>query len=171
VPEELLDLHLTGRELSLLYLLAANAGQVVRREAIRDMCWIAEVLPDNRLVEQVIWNLRAKGIPAEVQDGVFEAYDTTKGEQGTGLGLALVRGVVQRHGGLIAIKSTVGRSTTFRIALPAQAGVEAAPRVELAHSTSAVRPLRLGQPAPAATLHQYDGHPSRRGGCELVHSR
>jgi len=64
------------------------------------------------------------GIPHELQRRVFEPYFTTKGsEQGTGLGLAQVLGIVQDHGGQIALHSdTTG--TTFTILLPA---IEAQP--------------------------------------------
>lgn len=48
----------------------------------------------------------------------LEPFFTTKGERGTGLGLAMVYGVVQRHGADIEIESAVGRGTTVRIALP-----------------------------------------------------
>jgi len=48
----------------------------------------------------------------------LEPFFTTKGERGTGLGLAMVYGVVQRHGADIEIESIVGHGTTVRIVLP-----------------------------------------------------
>jgi signal transduction histidine kinase/ActR/RegA family two-component response regulator len=66
------------------------------------------------------------GMPPEVQARVFEPFFSTKGEKGTGLGLAMVYGVVEQHGGRITLESEVGRGTTFRIALPAASLVAAA---------------------------------------------
>jgi two-component system NtrC family sensor kinase len=49
---------------------------------------------------------------------LFEPFVTSKEEGSVGLGLAVVYGIVQRHGGTIAVDSAVGRGTTFRIELP-----------------------------------------------------
>ncbi|HYQ60454.1 MAG TPA: ATP-binding protein [Desulfatiglandales bacterium] len=61
------------------------------------------------------------GIPAEDMDKVFEPFFTTKEVgQGTGLGLPVSLGIVQRHGGTITVKSEVGKGSTFTIWLPAE---------------------------------------------------
>jgi CheY-like chemotaxis protein len=58
-----------------------------------------------------------QGIPPDVRNRIFEPFFTTK-DRGTGLGLSVVYGVVQNHGGFINLESTVGRGTTFTIYLP-----------------------------------------------------
>jgi CheY-like chemotaxis protein/anti-sigma regulatory factor (Ser/Thr protein kinase) len=55
----------------------------------------------------------------------LEPFFTTKGDRGTGLGLAMVYGMVQRHGGSVEIDSAPGRGTTVRLVFP-QAGAPAA---------------------------------------------
>lgn len=60
------------------------------------------------------------GMPPEVQARVFEPYFTTKPEsRGTGLGLAVVQGVVRAAGGHAVVESTIGQGSTFWIFLPA----------------------------------------------------
>ena len=61
------------------------------------------------------------GIPVQNSRRIFEPFFTTKEEKGTGLGLALTKRIVERHGGRIWMRSSIrpGKSgTTFRISLP-----------------------------------------------------
>ena len=59
------------------------------------------------------------GMAGEVRERCLEPFFTTKGDHGTGLGLAMVFGIVKRHQGTLEIDSEAGRGTTFRILLPA----------------------------------------------------
>ena len=61
------------------------------------------------------------GIPADILPQIFEPFFTTKPkDQGTGLGLATVYGIVQQHAGWIEVESEVNVGTTFRVMIPAQ---------------------------------------------------
>ena len=72
------------------------------------------------------------GIPPEVLPQIFDPFFSTKEtENGVGLGLAVVYGIVQRHGGQISVESKVGQGTVFHLRLPRQA-----------------KPSEAGRPAP-----------------------
>jgi signal transduction histidine kinase len=58
------------------------------------------------------------GIPPELQASMFEPFVSTKGEKGTGLGLWIVKGVVENHNGRVKVRSTLGRGTVFRLLFP-----------------------------------------------------
>ncbi|MDP6086387.1 MAG: PAS domain S-box protein [Nitrospinota bacterium] len=61
-------------------------------------------------------------IPPEIRERVFEPFFTSKGEQGTGLGLSMVYGIVERHGGSLEIESPPGEGTILRLTFPVAVG-------------------------------------------------
>jgi two-component system NtrC family sensor kinase len=62
------------------------------------------------------------GIAPDVLPQIFEPFVTTKENgHGVGLGLAISRGIMERHKGRIEVESELGRGTTFTVTLPAQA--------------------------------------------------
>jgi len=82
------------------------------------------------------------GIPPEVLARMWEPFYTTKpADKGTGLGLSTVRGIIERHSGLITVQTEVGHGTTFRAYLP---------------------------PAEGATVAEADAAQAPRGNGELV---
>lgn len=62
------------------------------------------------------------GLPAEVEERLFQSFVTSGKATGTGLGLAIVKKIVEDHGGLVAARSS-SRGTTFTMRLPQPAGV------------------------------------------------
>lgn len=62
------------------------------------------------------------GMDEETRRRCLEPFFTTKGERGTGLGLATVYGVMERHEGTIEIRSRLGAGTTIRLIFPVRQG-------------------------------------------------
>jgi signal transduction histidine kinase len=59
------------------------------------------------------------GIPEDIMERIFEPFFTTKSAgEGSGLGLDIVRGIIEKHGGRIEIDTKVGKGTTFTVYLP-----------------------------------------------------
>ena len=83
------------------------------------------------------------GMSDEVMSRIFDPFFSTKPvNEGTGLGLAVVHGIVTDHGGTIDVESRVGQGTTFRVWLPAAANRTAEPAtVSLAPSRGTERIL------------------------------
>jgi signal transduction histidine kinase len=58
------------------------------------------------------------GIPPEIRKTMFEPFVSSKGERGTGLGLWIVKGIVEGHSGRILVRSSMGRGTIFKVVFP-----------------------------------------------------
>jgi len=59
-----------------------------------------------------------RGMDRNIQETCFRPFVTTKGSHGSGLGLSIVFGVVQRHGGEVSISTKEGKGTTVRVLIP-----------------------------------------------------
>jgi signal transduction histidine kinase/CheY-like chemotaxis protein len=77
------------------------------------------------------------GMDEDTQRRCMEPFFTTKGERGTGLGLAMVYGTMQRHGSAIQIDSALGKGTSFRFSFP----------VPSAHAIEVARASQIEVPA------------------------
>lgn len=87
---------------------AMPAGGVLRIETGREGPWLRLAVCDT-----------GAGIAPEVLPRIFDPFFTTKDvDQGTGLGLSVVHGIVTGHGGMIAVDSTVGQGTRVTVHLP-----------------------------------------------------
>jgi signal transduction histidine kinase len=81
---------------------------------IRVVCRYA---PDERAaIIEVIDN--GRGVAPTMMKHMFELFHSTKGNRGTGLGLAVAKKIVDEHDGVITVSSTEGQGTTFTIRLP-----------------------------------------------------
>ena len=82
------------------------------------------------------------GIPEAAQRRIFDPFFSTKGEGGSGLGLAMAYSIVKRHGGEIEVESRPGEGTTFTLIFAdATAVVPVAPRAERRAAQRAARVL------------------------------
>ncbi len=90
------------------------------------------------------------GMPPQVQAKIFEPFYTTKGERGSGLGLAVVFGVVERHKGQISVRSAPNEGSTFRLEFPAAE----------THSETHEVPPREPYAAPALDILAVDDEPA-----------
>jgi PAS domain S-box-containing protein len=83
------------------------------------------------------------GMDEQTRERCLEPFFTTKGQQGTGLGLAMVYGAMQRHDGNVEIDSAPGRGTTMRLRFPLPRATAEPSMAPAAVALSAPRRLKL----------------------------
>ncbi len=104
------------------------------------------------------------GMTESVRQRCLEPFFSTKGERGTGLGLSMVHGIIERHRGQLEIQSAVGKGTAFiiRIPLAETAPIKEASAELAAHSRPALNVLIVDdEPRVLEVLSMHlrcDGH-------------
>lgn len=112
--EEPLQVRLDPRKMErVIYNLAGNARDAMPAGGLFEIRAFRE---DNEVV--LHFRDTGGGIPAEIQERIFEAFFTHGKEHGTGLGLAICRRIVEAHGGRMCLLETSTAGTTFEIRLP-----------------------------------------------------
>jgi CheY-like chemotaxis protein len=117
-----------------------------------------DALPDGGVIrlrtraegdKQVIVEIEDNGVgmTETTRSRCLEPFYTTKGERGTGLGLAMVFGMLQRHGGELEIDTTLGKGTTMRLVFP------------FAPTGATLRDQRLTPPPPPLRILLVDDDP------------
>jgi two-component system sensor kinase FixL len=81
--------------------------QVLVRNFVNAEGWVQVAISDT-----------GPGMAEELKTQVFEAFVTTKGKQGMGIGLSLCRSIIEAHGGRLWVESEVGQGATFAFTLP-----------------------------------------------------
>jgi signal transduction histidine kinase len=81
--------------------------QVLVRNFVNAEGWVQVAISDT-----------GPGMEEELKARVFEAFVTTKGKQGMGIGLSLCRSIIEAHGGRLWVESEVGQGATFAFTLP-----------------------------------------------------
>ncbi|HEX4645008.1 MAG TPA: ATP-binding protein [Verrucomicrobiae bacterium] len=99
---------------------------------------------EGRTLSHVVVDITDTGIgmSEETRKRCLEPFFSTKGKRGTGLGLAMVYGVMQRHEGGVEIQSAPGQGTTFRLIFPVRDQLRANVEEEK-ETTTPVAPLRI----------------------------
>ena len=94
--------------------MASGGRLVIRTREVRSMDglrrWISLSVADTGC-----------GISPEIRRSMFEPFVSTKGEKGTGLGLWIVKGIVENHNGRIRVRSAVGKGTVINLIFPISA--------------------------------------------------
>jgi len=102
--------------------LPAGGAIRVRTDLVRRSDELSPTPEEKRYV-RIRFSDTGTGIPADVLEHIFEPFFTTKDPgRGTGLGLAMVYGIVRQHQGSIEVRSEEGRGTEFTILLPESEG-------------------------------------------------
>jgi len=115
---EIGDMRVLGDRARILQVLGNLAGNAIKFSESGGSVTIRAEARDNEALVSV--SDTGPGIPREEFENIFEPYRTVQaqGNRGTGLGLFIAKGIVERHGGRIWLESEIGRGSTFFFTLP-----------------------------------------------------
>lgn len=105
-----------GEILSAIVNLLVNAADAMRESNKGDSIQITTGSEDGRSFVRVADD--GPGMSPEIAHRVFEPFFSTKGDEGTGLGLAMVQGAAERHGGEVTLDTAPGAGATFTLWFP-----------------------------------------------------
>lgn len=100
-------LHRALLNLAINAIEAMPDGGFLRASSFREGDWAVVLISDT-----------GDGIPEEVRQRMFEPFVSSGKPGGSGLGLTVVRAVIEEHGGLVEVEKAEGGGTTFRLRLP-----------------------------------------------------
>lgn len=83
------------------------------------------------------------GMTEEVRKRVFDPFFTTRGVEGTGLGMSVAYGIVKRHGGSISVESESGKGTAVTVTLPAADALSSDDIGSLEQEPAVIHPARI----------------------------
>ena len=87
-----------------------------------------QVQSEDGSLARIVFRDYGEGIPEELMHRIFDPFFTTKKPgEGTGLGLSMVHGILQTHGGHVTVSSRLGRGSEFCVLLPIVAATEVVP--------------------------------------------
>jgi len=113
IPNVHLDVASIGMMLNNLIWNAMEACQNDRQKKNHFVSVRTDFFDDEHFMFEITDN--GTGIDQKTQRNIFEEFFSTKGSAGTGLGLAVVEKVVNKHGGRIEVNSTPGKGTIFKV--------------------------------------------------------
>ena len=113
VPEVRLDIASIRRMLNNLIWNALEACLNDRKKKKHFVSVKTDLLDDDHFMFEIADN--GIGMDQDTQRNIYEEFFSTKGSSGTGLGLAVVEKVVNRHGGKIEVTSTPEKGTKFKV--------------------------------------------------------
>jgi len=120
IPEDLVLPMDTQRMQEVFINMIINAAQSIGNKGAITITAAADEQAGEAVIEV---RDTGKGIPREIQGRLFDPFYTTKEEgQGTGLGLSVVYGIIQKHQGHVTVESAPGEGASFFIHLPLATG-------------------------------------------------
>lgn len=127
IAVELPAIHADANQMQQVFLnLLVNAADAIDAEGGEILITADRRAADGKEFLEVAVRDNGRGIPREDLTKIFEPFYSTKGQKGTGLGLAVVWGIIEKHGGNITVESEAGKGATFTVRLPIEEHVNPA---------------------------------------------